>query len=101
MSESQLLNRGTATTWSGVVQVERPDGFPTPDAMCKVYSARTLEFNGARAISVMMPYKAVRHYFQSDDEDVIQVAADLRGEHLQLHDRCDFKEWAHFSGRNN
>lgn len=96
----------TLPKWSGVVSIERPDLSRTPhvpgdDPACRVLSARTMEFNGRRAIVTHLPYSAVKHYFQAEDADQVFVAASLHGEHLQLHERCDLKEWAYFSGLNN
>lgn len=94
------MNQGTAVTWSGVVSVERPPN-AAASTPCRVLSARNIEFNGRRAIAVRLPYSAVRHYFQAEDQDQVFVAASLRDEHLQLHERCNFKEWAHHSGFSN
>jgi hypothetical protein len=96
-----FIHRGAVVKWAGTVQIERPEGFPRPDAMCNVFSARAIEFGGRRAVCTKLPYSLVRQLFQSDDDGSIYVAADLRGEHLQLHERCDFKEWAYNSGRFN
>lgn len=93
-------------TWAGVVSIERPDvtrsaHVPFGDPACRVMSARTAELNGRRAIVTHLPYSQVKHYFKSDDDSQVFVSADLRDEHLQLHERCDIKEWAYFSGRHN
>lgn len=91
--------------WSGVVSIERPDmlnnPLPVADPLCRVLSARNLAFNGRRAIMTLVPYSLVRHYFQAEDEGQIYVAASLREEHLEFHERCDFMEWAYHSGQHN
>lgn len=92
--------------WAGVVSIDRPDvsrlpHVPFQEPQCRVASARAIEFNGMRAILVHVPYSMVKHFFQSDDEDQVFVAASLSGEHLQFHERADFREWAHFSASHN
>lgn len=96
----------TLPKWAGVVSIERPDlarvsHVPGDDPACRILSARTMEFNGRRAIVTHLPYSAVKHYFQAEDAGQVFVQASLSDEHLQLFERCDFKEWAYFSGLNN
>lgn len=91
--------------WSGVVSVERPDilnnPLPVSDPLCRVLSARSVDFNGRRAVMTLVPYSLVKHFFQAEDEGQIFVAASLQDEHLDFHERCDFMEWAYHSGQHN
>lgn len=87
-------------TWTGVVMIERPD--PTRTAhepfgqppLCPVRSARSVAYNGRRAIVAQLPLPMLQHYFTSADADHAFVWAELRGEHLNLLDRADIKAWA-------
>lgn len=105
MNDAELIDAGAAGIfaqgkWAGVVAIERPE-WPAPMAPCKVFSARAIEFNGRRAVVHSMPYSAVSQLFNSDDDSVIYVEATLADEHLQLHGRADFKDWAYYSARLN
>lgn len=85
--------------WEGVVMIERPDPrktshTPFEDPTCLVRSAISTALNGRRAIACRMPLSRVRHYFRSTDGDHVFVRAVLHGDHLELHDRETFDEWA-------
>jgi hypothetical protein len=86
-------------TWTGVVMVERPDTsrqahVPFGAApLCLVRSARSVAFNGRRAIAAQLPLSMLRQYFTSTDEDHVFVWAELFGEHLELLERASQKEW--------
>lgn len=94
------IARAAEATWTGVVMIERPDPSRMPHVpfgdgpMCPVRSARSLAYNGRRAIVTQLPYRMLRHYFQPHDEDHIFVWAQLHGEHLELLERASLKEWA-------
>jgi hypothetical protein len=90
----------SATSWKGVVAVQRPQ-WSGPDAPCRVFSARAIEFNGRRAVLVDVPYSMVAHYFDSDDDETVYVEAEVIDQHLQLHGKSNFKEWAYFSASRN
>ncbi len=90
----------TSASWSGVVAIERPE-WPGPDAACKVFSARAIEFNGQRAVLVHLPYSMVSQFFEAGDEDTVYAEATVQGEHLQLHGKTNFKEWAYHSAARN
>jgi hypothetical protein len=85
--------------WTGVVMIERPDPTKTghmvlsDGPMCPVRSARSVAFNGRRAIVCQLPLRMLQHYFKSQDEDHVFAWAELHGEHLELKERASRKEW--------
>lgn len=87
-------------TWTGVVMVERPDPTRTPHVpfsdgpMCPVRSARSLAWNGRRAIVTALPWAMLKQFFTAQDGDHAFVWAELHGEHLELIERASLKEWA-------
>jgi len=64
---NEAFERGTGA-WEGVVIIVRPPAADS-NSLCRVASARTVEFNGRRAIAPFeVPYTMVRHLFQSADD---------------------------------
>lgn len=80
--------------------IERPDMTRLPHVafsngpMCLVRSARSLAWDGKRAISTTLPWDMLRHFFTTRDEDHVFAWAELHGEHLELIERASLKEWA-------
>lgn len=90
--------RGTGV-WEGVVIVVRPENYG-PGSMCRVASARTVEFNGKRAISPFdVPYEMVRKYFAAEDGQEVWVYGEFypgpNGEpgHFEFFDKASQKEF--------
>lgn len=85
--------------WTGVVMIERPD--PTRTAhmvlsdgpMCAVRSARSIAYNGKRAIVCALPLSMLQHYFTTSDGDHVFAWAELHGDHLELKERACLKDW--------
>ena len=106
--DQPLAQRGKAALngWSGVVSIERPDALLTKlspeQAACRVLSARTLEYNGRRAVLCSVPYSMVRQFFMAEDEDLIYHEATVTGgtdnAKIQFHGRSNFRGWAYHSG---
>jgi len=98
--------RGTGN-WEGVVMVIRPDPSKMrqgDDPLCRVISARTIQFAGRRAISERLPYSFLRHFFRSEDTDHCFVEAeffcdDKDGGHLEFYCRSplSFGAWVEYS----
>ena len=65
--------------------------------MCKVVSARRLEYGGRRAIVTELPYGMLKHYFQIGDGDSVVVYAELKGEHLEFYEKAGIKEFFEFN----
>lgn len=86
---------GTPPQWAGVVRIERPKNVG-PEDLCRVISARTLTLNGKRAISEMVPYRAVRHVFKAGDKDYVSLYAEFRHGVLELHERADFEDFFNY-----
>ena len=73
--------------WEGVVLIERPDMLNMPldsDPMCKVVSARTVQFEGKRAINCELPYSMLKDYFESHHGSQCYVEAEFKDGHLEL-----------------
>ena len=73
--------------WEGVVLIERPDLINMPldsDPMCKVVSARTVQFEGKRAINCELPYSMLKDYFESHHGNQCYVEAEFKDGHLEL-----------------
>lgn len=79
--------RGTGQ-WQGVVQIKRPSMDGAPGMLCQVKSARTLDFNGLRAIVTEALYAMVKHYFGVEDELSVYVYAELKDGHLEYYERA-------------
>ena len=92
------FDRGSGV-WEGVVIIMRPEG-ADDRTMCRVASACTIEFNGARAIAPFdIPYAAVRHYFDAEDGAEVWVYGEFytrpHGEdgHFQFFEKASQKEF--------
>ena len=73
--------------WEGVVMIERPNLINVPlevDPMCPVVSARTVQFEGKRAISCELPYSVVKDYFESHHTNQCYLEAEFKDGHLEL-----------------
>lgn len=88
-----IIVRGKGV-WKGVLCIERPKN-ATPNSMCNVMSARTVAFDGKRAIVHKMPYGQVRRYFSSSDGDTTYAYAELYadGGHLELYEKASMKDF--------
>lgn len=92
------FERGSGA-WEGVVIIVRPEN-PGDSSLCRVASARTVEFNGKRAIAPFdIAYAAVRHYFAPEDGAEVYVYAEFHdranGEagHLEFFDKASQTEF--------
>jgi hypothetical protein len=97
--------------WEGVVMVIRPDisklsRGDLDNVPCKVLSARTVQFNGMRAINTVMPYYMVRHFFQAGDNDHVFVEAEFKdgvnpdgSGHIEFYkrSRATLGDWVRYS----
>lgn len=75
--------------WQGVVMIERPDLsnlLLDANPMCNVISARTVQFNGERAIHTQLPYKMLKQYFNASHSDHCFVKAEYKDGHLELYE---------------
>jgi hypothetical protein len=93
----QPVVRGEAQ-WKGVVMIERPNfgsrsHMPFEQVICRVMSARLIEFGGKRAINETLPYSLLSKYFEAEDGDNVLVYAEFNKGHLQFYERASFKEW--------
>lgn len=104
--EDAPLQRGSGD-WAGVVMVIRPDVSRLSygaQPMCHVVSARTVQFDGKRAIDEWMPYEMFACHFSSDDGDHIFCEAEYKadgmgGGFLEVYGRAqtNLKEWVVYS----
>jgi len=82
--------------WQGVVAIERASRMlilPSDHAQCNVYSARTLAFDGRRAIFIKLPYRMLKQHFYSDDNLIVYHFAEFKDGHLEIYERASKREF--------
>jgi len=95
-TQHDLRSPAWRPVWKGVVMLIRTDLAQCTqgiDTLCQVVSARLITHGGRRAISTKVPYSLVRHYFQVEDGDAVEVYAELMGEHLEFFERASKREF--------
>jgi hypothetical protein len=104
--ENEPLAKGMGD-WAGVVMIQRPDlsKMSLGDRpLCRVMSARTVQFDGRRAIDEWLPYEMFAGYFSSTDGDHIFCESEYKsdgqgGGFLQVYGlaQTNLKEWVIYS----
>jgi len=89
--DQRVFAEGTGQ-WSGVVCIERPKN-PDDGSVCVVSSARSIIYNGMRAIYCELPYGAVKQYFGAGDAAECYVYAEHKDGLTQFYERASKREY--------
>ena len=91
LNETAPFVRGSGQ-WQGVVMIERPKN-PDSDTLCEVSSARSIYYNGLRAIYCKLPYGALKHYFTPEDGSHCYVYAEHKDGLTEFYERASKREY--------
>ena len=91
VDNEKTFARGSGA-WRGVVAIERPKN-ASKTTPCAIKSARSILYDGKRAVVFSLPYGAVAKFFRAGDGDTVYHYGEFKDGTFLFYERTSHKDF--------